>query len=130
MNERIPLPAIEALLPHQAPMLLLDHICTVDASQVRCETRVGPRHALLLDGEGNLPAWAGIELMAQTIAAWAGMQGRLRGEPVRIGMLLAAACCKTAAWPVLNAGSCKMGRSVPLRASRPISPHPANCPIC
>lgn len=88
MNERIPLPAIEALLPHQAPMLLLDHICTVDASQVRCETRVGPRHALLLDGEGHLPAWAGIELMAQTIAAWAGKQGRLRGEPVRIGMLL------------------------------------------
>jgi predicted hotdog family 3-hydroxylacyl-ACP dehydratase len=43
---------------------------------------------LLLDGEGSLPGWVGIELMAQTIAAWAGMQGRLRGEPVRIGMLL------------------------------------------
>ncbi|MBP8188799.1 MAG: hotdog family protein [Aeromonas sp.] len=88
MNEITPLPAIDTLLPHQAPMLLLDRLCAVGASRARCETRVGARHALLLDGEGNLPGWVGIELMAQTIAAWAGMQGRLRGEPVRIGMLL------------------------------------------
>ncbi|WP_421280556.1 thioester dehydrase [Aeromonas taiwanensis] len=88
MNDPLSLPAIETLLPHQAPMLLLDRLCAVDAQRVRCETRIGARHALLLDGEGRLPAWVGIELMAQTIAAWAGMQGRLRGEPVRIGMLL------------------------------------------
>lgn len=88
MNEITPLPAIDTLLPHQAPMLLLDRLCAVDASRACCETRVGARHALLLDGEGSLPGWVGIELMAQTIAAWAGMQGRLRGEPVRIGMLL------------------------------------------
>ncbi|MFM5004004.1 thioester dehydrase [Aeromonas hydrophila] len=88
MNEPSSLPAIETLLPHQAPMLLLDRLCAADAQQARCETRIGARHALLLDGEGNLPGWVGIELMAQTIAAWAGMQGRLRGEPVRIGMLL------------------------------------------
>lgn len=88
MNEPSSLPAIETLLPHQAPMLLLDRLCAADAQQARCETRIGARHTLLLDSEGNLPGWVGIELMAQTIAAWAGMQGRLRGEPVRIGMLL------------------------------------------
>ena len=88
MNELVPLPAIDTLLPHQAPMLLLDRLCTVDASRVCCETRVGTRHALLLDGEGSLPAWVGIELMAQTIAAWAGYQGWLRGEKPRLGMLL------------------------------------------
>ena len=61
MNEPSSLPAIETLLPHQAPMLLLDRLCAVDASRACCETRVGARHALLLDGEGNLPGWVGIE---------------------------------------------------------------------
>ncbi|WP_111873433.1 hotdog family protein [Aeromonas bivalvium] len=80
--------AIDALLPHQAPMLLLDRLLDYQGSRVCCETRVGERHALLLDADGALPGWVGIELMAQTIAAWAGMRGRERGEPVRIGMLL------------------------------------------
>ena len=79
---------IAELLPHQAPMLLLDRLLDYQGARVRCETRIGERHGLLLDERGNLPAWVGLELMAQTIAAWAGMQGRLRGEPVRIGMLL------------------------------------------
>ena len=79
---------LEELLPHQAPMLLLDRLLDYQGSRVRCETRVGERHGLLLDEQGCLPAWVGLELMAQTIAAWAGMRGRERGEPVRIGMLL------------------------------------------
>ena len=79
---------IAELLPHQAPMLLLDRLLEYQGARVRCETRVGVQHALLLDEQGNLPAWVGIELMAQTIAAWAGMRGRERDEPVRIGMLL------------------------------------------
>ncbi|EOD56385.1 ApeP family dehydratase [Aeromonas molluscorum] len=79
---------IAELLPHQAPMLLLDRLLDYQGARVRCETRVGVQHALLLDEQGNLPAWVGIELMAQTIAAWAGMRGRERDEPVRIGMLL------------------------------------------
>ena len=79
---------IAELLPHQAPMLLLDKLLDYQGARVRCETRVGARHGLLLDPQGKLPAWVGLELMAQTIAAWAGMRGRERGEPVRIGMLL------------------------------------------
>lgn len=79
---------IAELLPHQAPMLLLDRLLDYQGARVRCETRVGARHELLLDEQGKLPAWVGLELMAQTIAAWAGMRGRERGAPVRIGMLL------------------------------------------
>ena len=130
MNEPSSLPAIETLLPHQAPMLLLDRLCAADAQQARCETRIGARHALLLDGEGNLPGWVGIELMAQTIAAWAGMQGGCAASrcvsaccsavaniaacappllPVACSPSRRAACCKTAAWPVLIAGSCWRG---------------------
>jgi len=36
----------------------------------------------------GVPAWVGIEYMAQTIAARAGYQARLRGEPPPIGFLL------------------------------------------
>lgn len=79
---------IAELLPHQAPMLLLDRLLDYQGARVRCETRIGERHGLLLDERGNLPAWVGLELIAQTIAAWAGMRARARGEPVRIGMLL------------------------------------------
>ena len=35
-----------------------------------------------------MPAWVGIEYMAQTIAAHAGYEARLRGEPPAIGFLL------------------------------------------
>lgn len=79
---------IDELLPHQAPMLLLDRLLDYQGAKVSCEARVGARQALLQDEQGNLPAWVGLELMAQTIGAWAGMRGRERGEPVRIGMLL------------------------------------------
>ena len=81
-------PPIASLVPHAAPMLLLERLCAATATTARCEVRVGEALALFLDADGALPGWVGIELMAQTIAAWAGMQGRLRGEPVRIGMLL------------------------------------------
>ncbi|BEE16527.1 thioester dehydrase [Aeromonas enteropelogenes] len=81
-------PPIEQLLPHQAPMLLLDRVTAFAAQSISCETRVGERHALLLDAQGNLPGWCGIELMAQAIAAWAGLQAHQLREPVRIGMLL------------------------------------------
>lgn len=83
-------PPIEQLLPHQAPMLLLDCVTAFEPQSVCCESRVGERHALLLDAQGNLPGWCGIELMAQTIAAWAGMRAHQHSEPVRIGMLLGA----------------------------------------
>jgi predicted hotdog family 3-hydroxylacyl-ACP dehydratase len=38
--------------------------------------------------DGSLPAWAGLELMAQAIAAWAGWQALAAGEPIRLGFLL------------------------------------------
>ncbi|SIQ36630.1 Predicted 3-hydroxylacyl-ACP dehydratase, HotDog domain [Aeromonas sp. RU39B] len=83
-------PAIETLVPHRAPMLLLERVVDSGEQWICCDTVVGPRQGLLLDAQGNLPGWCGIELMAQTIAAWAGLQGHARGEPARIGMLLGA----------------------------------------
>ena len=81
-------PEIAALLPHDAPMRLIDTLLAADATSARCAVTVGEGLALFLTPEGRLPAWVGIELMAQTIAAWAGYQGWLRGEKPRLGMLL------------------------------------------
>jgi predicted hotdog family 3-hydroxylacyl-ACP dehydratase len=38
--------------------------------------------------DGSLPAWVGIELMAQSVAAFAGCHARQRGDAVALGFLL------------------------------------------
>ncbi|MNG09287.1 hypothetical protein D3C84_927030 [compost metagenome] len=38
--------------------------------------------------DGSLPAWVGIELMAQSVAAYAGCRARQQGRPVELGFLL------------------------------------------
>lgn len=74
------------LLPHGAEMTLLDAL--VDYSPQRSVAKVTiTRASRFLDGDG-VPAWVGIEYMAQTIAAHAGCAARLRGEPPAIGFLL------------------------------------------
>ena len=83
-------PAIASLVPHAAPMLLLDRLCEATATTARCEVRVGETLALFLREDGALPGWVGIELMAQTVAAWSGYQGHQRQEEPQIGLLLGA----------------------------------------
>lgn len=78
---------IAELIPHAGEMILLDAVIEHGAEHVRCVRRV-PEHGLLHDACGALPAWAGVELMAQAIAAWSGCQGKVSGEPVRLGFLL------------------------------------------
>ena len=41
-------PAIASLVPHAAPMLLLDRLCEATATTARCEVRVGETLALFL----------------------------------------------------------------------------------
>jgi predicted hotdog family 3-hydroxylacyl-ACP dehydratase len=43
---------------------------------------------LFNQADGSLPAWVGIELMAQSVAAYAGCQARQAGLPVTLGFLL------------------------------------------
>jgi predicted hotdog family 3-hydroxylacyl-ACP dehydratase len=38
--------------------------------------------------DGSMPAWIGIELMAQAISAWAGLQAYKAGMPPRKGFLI------------------------------------------
>lgn len=77
---------ISELLPHAGGMILLDRVIAWEAERIVCERTVR-RGDPFVDAKG-LPAWAGIELMAQTIAAWNGYRSREAGESVRPGFLL------------------------------------------
>lgn len=78
--------AVERLVPHRGGMLWLERILACDEEGAVAEAVVRDDHPFL-DGDG-VPAWVGIEYMAQCIAAWAGGQALARGEPVKPGFLL------------------------------------------
>ena len=71
-------PPIEELLPHRGAMLFIDSVVSGDENSIVVAATV-PEAAWYLDEQGGMPAWIGIELMAQAIAAHTGLQGRLRG---------------------------------------------------
>jgi len=74
------------LLPHAGNMILLDELLACDDGTVHARTRVKP--CLLSDDSGHLPAWNGLELMAQSVAAWAGVRAKRAGVPVELGFLI------------------------------------------
>lgn len=87
MSEPTALPAIEELLPHRDTMLLLDRVTGFKDATTTAEY-TPRRSAWYADARGHMPAWIGIELMAQTVAAHVGLTKRLVGEPPKMGALL------------------------------------------
>jgi predicted hotdog family 3-hydroxylacyl-ACP dehydratase len=85
-SARLDYPPIEELLPHRAHMLLVDRLidCTEESVRAAHQVRVD---AWYVDA-GRTPAWIGIELMAQTVAAYVGYRKRLEGLPPAHGYLL------------------------------------------
>jgi len=77
---------IGELLPHGPAMTVIDRLVEYDAKR-SVGTVTIERTSRFFEGTG-VPAWAGIEYMAQTIAAHAGYEARQRGEPPAIGFLL------------------------------------------
>ena len=79
-------PPIDALVPHARPALLLDRVVEARGDVVVTETLIREDNPYCLDG--RVGAWIGIELIAQSIAAMAGLEAVAAGRPVRIGFLL------------------------------------------
>ncbi|MCK4840945.1 MAG: hotdog family protein [Methylococcales bacterium] len=77
---------IAELLPHEGKMMLLDHVLEYDQESLVAEVIVA-NDGLFGDGQ-TIPAWIGIEYMAQTVAAHGGMMRRLAGKPIDVGFLL------------------------------------------
>ena len=82
-------PPIEALIPHRGTMLLLDRV--IEFSDEMAIAEYAPRcDAWYADEAGNMPAWIGIELMAQTVAAHVALVKRQEGLSPKMGALLGA----------------------------------------
>ncbi|HXC65263.1 MAG TPA: 3-hydroxylacyl-ACP dehydratase [bacterium] len=77
---------IERLLPHRPPMVLLDRALGLDGDWFEAEVDVEASSPLHQDG--GVPAYVGIEYMAQAVAAYAGAEGLEHGGAVKVGMLL------------------------------------------
>lgn len=78
--------AIEDVVPHRQDMCLLECITRWDQDAIEAELVV-PAAGLFVE-DGQVPAWVGIEYMAQAIAAWAGCRARAAGRPPQLGFLL------------------------------------------
>jgi predicted hotdog family 3-hydroxylacyl-ACP dehydratase len=77
---------VRELLPHREPMILIDEACGMEGQDFKARVRISPR-SQFFDGHG-VPAWVGIEYMAQTVAAYAGAEGLAQGGQIHVGMLL------------------------------------------
>jgi predicted hotdog family 3-hydroxylacyl-ACP dehydratase len=68
-------------------MILIDEVLGFGDEEIR--TRISVKSGGLFNRpDGSLPAWVGVELMAQSVAAYAGCQARVKGEAVELGFLL------------------------------------------
>jgi predicted hotdog family 3-hydroxylacyl-ACP dehydratase len=80
------MPASQFVL-HRAPLLLLDRLVEPGAEVTVCEWRVRGTDAFVSAGHG-VPAYVGVEYMAQCVAVHAGVRARARGSGPPLGFLL------------------------------------------
>lgn len=78
--------SVADLVPHSGKMSLLNTIVDYGEDWLHAEVHITP-DSMFADTDG-VPAWIGLEYMAQTIAAWSGLQERLNDGMPKIGFLL------------------------------------------
>lgn len=78
---------IEVILPHRGSMLLVDRVsaCSDDTLTAHATVHADAWYA---NADGAMPAWIGIELMAQAIAAHVSLLAMRAGGRARPGVLL------------------------------------------
>ena len=76
--------AIEDVVPHRQDMCLLERITQWDQDAIEAELVV-PEAGLFVEDD-QVPAWVGIEYMAQAIAAWAGCRARAVRQATAAGL--------------------------------------------
>lgn len=73
-------------IPHEKPMVFIDHLIEVSDIFAIAELKITPE-LMFYEAQG-LPTWTSIELMAQTVSAYAGYRGKASGGSPKIGFLL------------------------------------------
>ena len=79
--------SVDELVPHKYEMSLLDEIVDYDDTSLSSQVTIRA-DSEFLNEENTVPAWLGIEYMAQTIAAWAGIQNRKDNSGIKLGYLV------------------------------------------
>jgi predicted hotdog family 3-hydroxylacyl-ACP dehydratase len=67
-------------------MILIDQMIDATETGSMCEVTIGPQ-TLFIEAAG-VPAFVGLEYMAQAVAAYGGYKSYRAGEPIAIGLLL------------------------------------------
>lgn len=78
---------LDAVLPHRAPMILIDGIETWNTEEIRTYLTIDPSCPFFIDGKG-IAAHVAMEWMAQSCAAFVGVEALQAQQPVRVGFLL------------------------------------------
>ncbi|HDM8133525.1 TPA: hotdog family protein [Vibrio harveyi] len=82
------LPPIEQLLPHDRPMILVDRAIDIQQDTIHCQVDIGEHNPFFNRDTQTVPAYVGIEFMAQSVAAWSGYHALVQGQEPPIGFLL------------------------------------------
>ncbi len=77
---------VEDVIPHSRKMVFLETLESADESHLLASMSI--REDTYFINEQSVPAWVGIEYMAQAIAAYAGVLAKSAGEPIKVGLLL------------------------------------------
>lgn len=87
MHETLIHSAMDTWIPQRRSMQLIDRIIQMNDDMAVAEVDV-PFDGIFTR-RGEVPAWIGIEYMAQTVSAWAGRgERRLSGGAPKLGLLL------------------------------------------
>ncbi len=89
-----PFPELAEVLPHTAPMILLDNIVDWQQGKVLCSLVINENSHLFNDLEQSVPVYACLEYMAQTVAALAGLEARACQQEVEVGFLIGTRKCQ------------------------------------
>jgi predicted hotdog family 3-hydroxylacyl-ACP dehydratase len=84
-----PFPAVATLVPHKPPMVLIDRITAAGKDHFSAQVDIS-EHSLFSVPDCGVPAYVGIEYIAQTIAAYSGWRSQQEnpGTPPQLGFLL------------------------------------------
>ncbi|MCF6767454.1 hypothetical protein L3V86_03615 [Thiotrichales bacterium 19S11-10] len=81
--------SLSSLIPHKAPMRLIDYLVEANDQQVTCQSLITPEHLFYDKAIDGIWHWVGIEMMAQASAVLAQFQsGKDKDQSPRLGFLL------------------------------------------
>ena len=80
---------LEELVPHAHPMILIDAVSEPESGELEATVRIS-EDCPFFEARLGVPTYVGIEYVAQTVAALAGLRARRSGTEIKLGFLLGA----------------------------------------